>query len=80
GPIERDLHRLNHPVLLIWGDRDKYLDVGLTQHFKTRIKDIRIEIIGDCGHSPHEENPDLVNRLMTEFLGEQQYSNLLPQS
>lgn len=55
-------------VLLIWGDRDKYLDVRLSGRFKARLSDIQVEIIKDCGHSAHEEQPETVNRLVTEFL------------
>jgi 2-hydroxy-6-oxonona-2,4-dienedioate hydrolase len=66
--IERRLENLNHRVLLIWGEQDLYLDVGLAGRFKEKIKNIKVEIIKDCGHSAHEEAPEKVNRFITEFL------------
>jgi pimeloyl-ACP methyl ester carboxylesterase len=66
--VESRLGLLPHQTLLIWGDRDRYLDVRLTERFRSRIKDLRVEIIEDCGHSPHEETPDRVNMLTRRFL------------
>jgi pimeloyl-ACP methyl ester carboxylesterase len=66
--IERRLDNLNHRVLLLWGEQDLYLDVGLANRFKEKIKNIRVEIIRDCGHSAHEEAPEKVNRFIIEFL------------
>ena len=69
---EQGLGEITHPVLLIWGDHDKYLDVSLSGRFKARIRDIQVEIIEDCGHSAHEEQPETVNRLVSEFLEKNQ--------
>ncbi len=65
---EAHLDAVIHPVLLIWGEHDRYLDVSLTERFKTRIRNIRVEIINGCGHSVHEEAAEKVNRLIIEFL------------
>jgi len=65
---EAHLDAIIHPVLLIWGEHDRYLDVSLTERFKHRMRNIRVEIIKGCGHSVHEEAPDKVNRLIIEFL------------
>jgi pimeloyl-ACP methyl ester carboxylesterase len=65
---EERLHTITSPVLLIWGDADRYLPVSLTRRFQEHIKDIRIEIIRQCGHSPHEEAPETVFRLIAGFL------------
>jgi pimeloyl-ACP methyl ester carboxylesterase len=66
--VERHLGELEHQVLLVWGEQDRYLDVGLVSRFKGKIKNLKVEIIRDCGHSAHEEAPDLINRLIMEFL------------
>ena len=65
---EAHLDAIIHPVLLIWGEHDRYLDVSLAERFKTRIRNIRVEIINGCGHSVHEEAPEKVNKLIIEFL------------
>jgi pimeloyl-ACP methyl ester carboxylesterase len=66
--VEKHLGELGHQVLLIWGDQDRYLDVGLVSRFKEKIKNLKVEIISDCGHSAHEEAPETVNRLVMEFI------------
>jgi pimeloyl-ACP methyl ester carboxylesterase len=66
--VESHLGELGHQVLLIWGEKDRYLDVGLVNRFKERIKNLKVEIIADCGHSAHEEAPGIVNGLITDFL------------
>lgn len=62
------LENIPHPVLLIWGQEDRYLPVDLAGRFRERIKNIRTEIIPRCGHAPHEECPETVNRLIIDFL------------
>jgi pimeloyl-ACP methyl ester carboxylesterase len=66
--VEGHLGELKHQVLLIWGEQDRYLDVGLTSRFKEKIENLKVEIISECGHSAHEEAPEKVNRLIMEFL------------
>ena len=66
--IERRLGELEHKVLLIWGEQDRYLDVELAGRFREKIKDLEVEIITECGHSAHEEAPERVNRLIMEFI------------
>jgi pimeloyl-ACP methyl ester carboxylesterase len=68
--VERHLGELEHEILLIWGDKDRYLDVGLVKRFKEKIKNLKAEIIRDCGHSAHEEAPETVNRLIVEFISQ----------
>jgi pimeloyl-ACP methyl ester carboxylesterase len=66
--VERHLGEIEHKVLLIWGEQDRYLDVGRVSRFKENIRNLKVEIIRDCGHSAHEEEPEIVNRLIMEFL------------
>lgn len=65
---EAGLRSLPHPVLLIWGQEDRYLPVRLVERFRSRIRNLRIEIIPRSGHAPHEECPETVNRLIADFL------------
>jgi pimeloyl-ACP methyl ester carboxylesterase len=66
--VERLLGKLEHKILLLWGEQDRYLDVGLVSRFKGKIKNLEVEIIKDCGHSAHEEAPGIVNRFIMDFL------------
>lgn len=66
--VERRLDELDHQVLLIWGEMDRYLDKALITRFRDRIRNLKAAIIPDCGHSAHEEAPEIVNGLITDFL------------
>ena len=67
--VEQGLPTLRHPTMLIWGAQDRYLDASLADRFKEYIKDLKVEIIEGCGHSPHEERPGMVADLLSDFLG-----------
>jgi pimeloyl-ACP methyl ester carboxylesterase len=66
------LHRLERPVtvptLLIWGDRDPYLDVQLTRDFPRWAQDGRLVHLPQAGHFSHQEEPEPVNQLLTDWL------------
>ncbi len=66
--VERRLNELDHQVLLIWGEMDRYLDKVMVTRFKERIRNLKVAIIPDCGHSAHEEEPEIVNGLIRDFL------------
>ncbi len=66
--VDRHLGELGNQALLIWGEQDRYLDVGLVNRFREKLKNLKVEIIRDCGHSAHEECPEAVNRLIVEFI------------
>lgn len=68
--IEARLPEIRQPVLLIWGDRDRYLDVAMTERFRSRIPHATVEILPGCGHSPHEEFPGRVVELINDFLAD----------
>jgi pimeloyl-ACP methyl ester carboxylesterase len=57
-----------HQTLIIWGAKDHILPVSNAQRFKREMQHAQLEIIADCGHLPHEEDPDRVNSLIARFL------------
>ena len=65
---QKAMHEIHNAVLLIWGDSDYYLDPNLTKEFTARFADIKPVMLKNCGHSAHEEYPDIVNNLIMEFL------------
>jgi pimeloyl-ACP methyl ester carboxylesterase len=71
GKTEKSLPAITQPVLVIWGDHDRYLDVGLARRFEQALPHARSCIFRDCGHSPHEEHPGLANRVMETFIREE---------
>src|SRR6185436_4939077 len=72
-PRERleDWPKITAPTMLIWGEQDvalrKELTYGMDPLFTIPP---RIEYVPDSGHWVHQEKPDLVNRLLLEFLGD----------
>ena len=60
--------RLEVPTLVIWGERDPALLVGLTRGLEEWIPDMRLEVLPGAGHWVPYERPDEVNRLIREFV------------
>jgi pimeloyl-ACP methyl ester carboxylesterase len=65
---ELALPSMQIPTLVIWGKYDQYLDSSLAERFSRTMPNTRVEILDNCGHSSHEEQPDKVNELILEFL------------
>ncbi|MDO9229517.1 MAG: alpha/beta hydrolase [Syntrophales bacterium] len=51
------LPQIQAPVLIIWGDRDKILDVGGVAVLEKNLKNYRTVIMKDTGHIPMLEHP-----------------------
>ena len=62
--------RIACPVLSLWGG--DFGAVGqtfdMTSIWAEMASDVRAVPIEQCGHLPHEEQPEVVNRLLTDFL------------
>lgn len=52
------LHRIDVPVTIVWGERDRILPAGFAPAIQKLIAGSRLEILPDCGHLPHAEKPD----------------------
>jgi pimeloyl-ACP methyl ester carboxylesterase len=66
--LERWLHRIKLPALVIWGDDDKVMPPAYAARWRERLPDARIEMVAECGHLPHIEKADIVIRQVREFL------------
>jgi pimeloyl-ACP methyl ester carboxylesterase len=60
--------RIGAPTLLIWGVQDIALGIELTNGLEQWVDNIKIERIPDSGHWVQQEQPELVNRFMLDFL------------
>lgn len=67
---EREMATLDVPVLVIWGEDDRYLDCAMAGRFRDILPDATVVTLARCGHSAHEERPDEVNCLVCDFLGD----------
>jgi pimeloyl-ACP methyl ester carboxylesterase len=57
-------------TLLIWGEDDVALGIELTRGMEGLLeREPRVEYLPDTGHFVMEERPEVVNRLLLEFLG-----------
>jgi pimeloyl-ACP methyl ester carboxylesterase len=52
------LHRIDVPVKIIWGDKDRIIPVGFTKEFARLLPKAQLHIIKDAGHLPQVEKPD----------------------
>ncbi len=59
---------LDVPTLMIWGEEDKALGKELTYGTQAYVRDFRIRYIPNCSHWVQQEQPELVNQYIREFL------------
>ncbi|BAN49507.1 alpha/beta fold hydrolase [Metapseudomonas resinovorans] len=67
-PLEPELPRITAPTLLLWGDRDRVLDVSSIEVMKPLLKHPSVVIMKDCGHAPMIERPEETARHYQAFL------------
>jgi pimeloyl-ACP methyl ester carboxylesterase len=56
--LQKWLHRIHVPTLLIWGDHDRLFPTEYAFAYERLIPGSRAVIIADCGHLPHVEKAD----------------------
>lgn len=66
--VPREMSRVTVPILVIWGKKDRVVPVSDAAKHVRDLPNARLEIIDSAGHLPHEEEPELVNHLITNFL------------
>lgn len=65
--LQKWLHRIKVPTLVIWGEDDKVLPVAYARAWQTAVTDARLVVIPQCGHAPHEEQPAATIGALTRF-------------
>ncbi|HKM73036.1 MAG TPA: alpha/beta fold hydrolase [Stellaceae bacterium] len=66
--LEKWLHRIKLPALIVWGDDDKIMPPANAALWRERLPDARLVMVDNCGHLPHVEQAPLVARYVREFL------------
>jgi pimeloyl-ACP methyl ester carboxylesterase len=61
--------QLKTPALLLWCEHDKIVPLRFGKRLATDLPDSRIEVIEECGHIPHEEQPEETLQLIQQFAG-----------
>lgn len=66
--LQRSWSVLEVPTLMIWGEDDIPLGKELTYGTEKYVRDFQINYISNCSHWVQQEQPQLVNRYIREFL------------
>ncbi|MDJ0590901.1 MAG: alpha/beta hydrolase [Pleurocapsa sp. MO_226.B13] len=66
--LAKDWQILNLPTLMIWGEEDTVLGKELTYGTEAYVSNLELKYIPNCSHWVQQEQPDLVNQYMEEFL------------
>ena len=62
-------HRVEVPTLLVWGERDRYLNPRLAEGLERWVPDLRVARLPDASHWVQADAPERVSRLLVEFFG-----------
>lgn len=60
--------KIEHPVLLLWGDRDTIFVPRMADAVAAGCRDCRIIRFSNAGHMPHREEPEKCASLIREFI------------
>ena len=66
--VEQKLNEIHCPVLIVWGQQDAWHPVVMVNAFHQQLPQAELEILANCGHLPHEEQPECFNQRALEFI------------
>jgi 2-hydroxy-6-oxonona-2,4-dienedioate hydrolase len=70
--VPLDLQRLKQikdiPCIILWGQDDKLIYSSDAEKFKDVLKDVKIKLVDNAGHSPHFEKPTITYSIINTFL------------
>src|ERR1700760_1469778 len=64
--MSKDVHKINIPVLLIWGKNDKITPPDVAEEFNQLLPHSELHWIDNCGHAPMMERPEEFNKILKE--------------
>jgi pimeloyl-ACP methyl ester carboxylesterase len=64
------LGEIQAPVLLLFGERDSLVPLACAREAHARLPNARLHVLPGCGHWPQREQPEVVGRLVDDFLAE----------
>ena len=70
-----DIGRIDLPMLIVCGEDDALTPVKYSQYMKQKIRNARIVVIPDAGHSVMLERPEELNEALRSFLTELRLSH-----
>jgi pimeloyl-ACP methyl ester carboxylesterase len=66
--LERRLHRITAPTLVLWADDDRVIPIEHGRLYAERIPDATLQIVEDCGHAMYFERTEAFADAVSEFL------------
>jgi pimeloyl-ACP methyl ester carboxylesterase len=66
--LERRLHRITAPTLVLWADDDRVIPIEHGRLYAERIPNATLRIVEDCGHAMYFERTAAFADAVTEFL------------
>jgi pimeloyl-ACP methyl ester carboxylesterase len=68
--LNRRLHRVSAPTLVVWGEGDGVMSTAYGQAFVQQLADASLRVVAHAGHLPHEEQPEQVADLTLRFIAD----------
>jgi len=65
--LERRLHRISAPTLVVWGAEDRFAQPSYGKLFVERIQGARLELVPKAGHAIGAEQPDAYAKAVLGF-------------
>jgi len=66
--VLKEFRRIEAPVLVIWGQKDRYLGAELAEPAAKWVPNVRVERLTDASHWVQIDQPARVNALVLDFL------------
>ena len=67
-PVYERLGQTDQPILMLWGDHDLTIPMSVGLEMLKLLPRAEWRVIEETGHVPHYECPDVVNKMLVEFL------------
>ncbi len=68
--LEKRFADIKAPILVIWGDHDRVLEISSIDVMKKINPAIEVKIMKDCGHTPQIERPEEAAQLTEKFMAQ----------
>ncbi len=66
--VKKLLLTLQIPMLLIWGQKDRFVPPALAQRFAQYNDNLQLLSLENVGHCPHDERPEEVNKVILDWV------------
>lgn len=71
--VKERIGEISSPTLIICGEQDKMTPVRASQYLASQIPATRLELVVNAGHMVMLERPEVVAKLLADFLSQIQY-------